>query len=229
MRVLHVTDTHLTAARDPDAGDDAVARLVAALDGIVPVDVVVHTGDITEDFSLEGTRRVAELLAPLAPHVVAVPGNHDRPSVVAQIFPITDVDVDGWRILGVSSVVEDEIDGTIDAGHVAELIDERSDRPNTLLAIHHPLRSNSTHPWFQLHGADELLAVVAARPQVRAVISGHTHEPLDVTVDGVRLISGPSTWYPITHHGETWIKGQGRTGVQLLDLGGDGSVTVIDR
>ncbi|HQV58026.1 MAG TPA: hypothetical protein PKV27_08435, partial [Ilumatobacteraceae bacterium] len=118
------------------------------------------------------------------------------------------------------------IAGAVDAAAVAALIDERTDRPNTLLAIHHPLRSNSTHPWFQTAGADELLAVLTAQPHVRAVLSGHTHEALELTVHGVRLISGPSSWYSIGHHGDVWTKGEGRAGVQLLDLHPDGRIDV---
>ena len=224
MRVLHVTDTHLVA--EPGAADE---RLGDALVGIGPVDVVVHTGDITDDFSEEATRRVGRILSDVADRLVVIPGNHDRPSVVAKVFPVTDIDAGGWRILGVSSVVEDEIDGTIDATHVAELIDARTDQPNTLLAIHHPLRSRSTHPWFQLAGADDLMCVVAHRPHVRAVLSGHTHEQLDWYNDGVRLISGPSSWYAIAHDGNKWIKHQGFRGVQLLDLHPDGRIEIVPR
>jgi hypothetical protein len=79
---------------------------------------------------------------------------------------------------------------------------------------------------FRLDGADALLQVAAARPHVRAIVSGHLHEPFErVGAHGVRLLGAPSTFEPIDHHGDRFTEpGRCPTGARLLHLADDGTI-----
>ena len=74
---------------------------------------------------------------------------------MATAFGPAHAEVHGWRILGVDSTVRDEVAGSVVAAEVAALLDAHEPVP-TVLVMHHPPRSRSTHPWFVLDGADAL-------------------------------------------------------------------------
>lgn len=54
-------------------------------------------------------------------------------------------------------------------------------------------------PACRLRDADVFVRVVAARPHVRAVLAGHVHCATDRDVDGVRVITAPSTCVHADH------------------------------
>lgn len=249
VRLVHVSDTHLVApgsetgrhaALDPAAVDPA-ANLIAALglpsddddigddidadiDVIDDIDVIVHTGDITDDGSPEATTQVAELLRARCQRVMMTAGNHDRIEVVREVAPDDVITVGAWQIVRLDTAVPGVVHGEIDAARAAATLDRLSG-PCIAIAMHHPLRSNSTHPWFQLRGGDELESVIIARPRVRLVLSGHTHQQYRAVLPGGCLLAGgPSTYYSIDHSGEQWAASRAPVGVSTMLLHPDGAV-----
>lgn len=94
MRILQLTDTHLygdPASRHYDRIDTAAAlrAVLARVREMEGVDVVVHTGDASDDGSVASYRLLHELLDPFAaslgaPLVVTM-GNHDVPAAYAEV------------------------------------------------------------------------------------------------------------------------------------------------
>jgi DNA repair exonuclease SbcCD nuclease subunit len=85
-RLLHISDTHLlrpgSESEYPEL--DPYTQLVTVLAAAVlagPFDAVVLTGDIADDGSREAVLQARKLVLPVAPVVVALPGNHDRTDV----------------------------------------------------------------------------------------------------------------------------------------------------
>ena len=233
VRLLHVSDTHLRSGvggtSDYHPGVDPAARLDIVLEAVAragePADVAVHSGDITDDFSLAAASAVRDRLASAATTVIAVPGNHDDPAVVATAFRPAHAEVHGWRILGVDSTVRDQVAGSVVAAEVAAMLDAREPVP-TVLVMHHPPRSRSTHPWFVLDGAAALLDALAARPHIRALLTGHTHAAYDETLPGgLRLLGAPSTYYALAHDGPAMSLPESGCGARIVELHEDGSVT----
>ncbi|MGH9105667.1 MAG: metallophosphoesterase family protein [Acidimicrobiales bacterium] len=223
--VLQLSDTHLVGGpRDRHPDERLGAALAAVRDREVHPDLVVLSGDLTDDASEAACRRIASLLAPLDVPILAIPGNHDVSSEVEAVFgPPGPVELDGWRVLGIASNVPGEIWGSVDSRTVLSGLDTLDERP-TALAIHHPLASPSTHPWFQLAGAASLLEGLAARPHVRVVLSGHLHEPFNRQIGDLSLLGAPSTLYAIRHQGQRWNKDACvLTGARLLYLGEGGA------
>lgn len=226
-RLLHVSDTHLcgvgatTAHPDIDAAD-RLARAVAAVADEGPFDAVVITGDICDDGSVEAARTVHEIVSRCAPVVLGVPGNHDRGKSVREVFGAAEAWLDGWRIIGADTQVEGAVAGIADAA-IAQ-VDELDDHP-TVLLMHHPLRSPSTHPWFTLGGGDLLAERVERHSGPLVVLSGHTHEAFETWLGTAYLLGAPSTYYGLVHTGDTWTYAPERTGVRVVDLGADGLVS----
>ncbi len=201
-----------------------VAAIRTALAGRV-LDLVLVTGDITDDGSPEACARALDLLGPLDAPVVATPGNHDDRAPVAAVFGGTiSVDIGGWRIELVDTIVPGDEAGAIDVAEVTARLDAAAGRP-TVIAVHHPFLTLSTNEMFQLDGASTMLAALRERPWVRAVVSGHLHEVFNVHLGGVAHLGAPSTWYALQHEAGEFRVVDGLVGAQLLDLGADGTFT----
>lgn len=230
--VLQLSDIHFTRTASDDVhGVDPTRRLLAVLDRWRrtgwAADLVLLTGDNSEDGTVEAYRRLREALVPLGAPIVAIAGNHDDRGNQEKVFaPAGPVEVGRWRVLGLTSAVPHQVHGTIDAAAVARELDGLDDRP-TIVAIHHPPVSRSTHEWFRLDGGDELLTVLGARPHVRALVSGHLHEVFDFDGPGdLALLGAPAVLVPIAHDGPDWEVGvDAPAGARILHLADDGTLT----
>ena len=224
--VLQISDTHLRAAPHTPAAMDPDASLLATIDAVrgVRADLVLLTGDLADDGSLAALQRLRAVVDDLSTPLLAVAGNHDDLDNVRSMFGTVDtIEVGRWRVMGVESIIPGQDHGSVDVEKVIERLDRLDDRP-TLMAIHHPPRSPSTNPLFQLIGADALLAALRDRPHVRAIVSGHLHEVFDRREGDLRIYGGPSSWYAIEHIGDDYrMFTDGLVGAQVLTLGDDGS------
>jgi 3',5'-cyclic-AMP phosphodiesterase len=224
--VLQISDTHLRAVPNTPADRDPDASLLATIDAVrnVNADLVLLTGDLSDDGSVAALQRLRSTVAVLSPAILAVAGNHDDADNVQAVFGPTDtVDLGVWRVLGIESVIRGEHHGSVDVEALTKRLDQLDERP-TVLAIHHPPRSPSTNPMFQLIGADEMLAALRERPHVRAVVSGHLHEAFDRHDGDLQLLGAPSSYYAIRHtDGQYVLVDDGIVGAQVLTLGDDGS------
>lgn len=227
--VVQLSDTHLVRD-EPDPGDatspDAcVRRTVAALGDRRP-DLVLLTGDLTNDGSVEACRRLRALVEPLGARILATPGNHDLPGPVTDVFGRADtMELGAWRIVMVDTTIAGHDDGQVDAETFGSRLDAVDSRP-TLVALHHPPVSPSTHGMFRLAGATELLEACAARPHVRYIVSGHLHEAFERSAGDVTIVGCPSSWFAIVHEGDTYrLVPDGLVGATVLELGDDGTLT----
>lgn len=229
VTVLQLTDMHLTAAGGEVDGIDPDARLAAVLEawaaGGEDADLVLLTGDNADDASVGAYTRLAAALVPLGAPVVALPGNHDDPATLAGVFgepPV--VELDAWRIVGLDTSRPRQVHGTLDVPAALDLLDHLDDRP-TVVALHHPPASPSTHPWFRLDGAADLLAGLGERPQVRVVVSGHLHQAFEAEgPGGLALLGAPSTYTAIGHDGSTYrSRIDAPRGARILHLDDDGT------
>ena len=224
--VVQISDTHLRSRRG--APDDALARAVAGLRRSLaaPPDLVALTGDLADDGSTDALRRVAALVKPLAAPVLALGGNHDRPGSIAEVFgPPAAVTVGAWRVVPLDTWVPNEIYGAADVDAARAALDADPSR-STLVVQHHPPLGPSTHPWFTLRHGDELLALLAERPHVRALGAGRLHQAFHARRRHLLAVGAPSTWYAIRHEADRWSKApSGLVGSVVWHLDHDGTAT----
>lgn len=232
MTVLQLSDTHLTRNpgervydRDPD---ERVAKVLAAWHGTgEQADLVLLSGDLADDASAAACERLALTIGGLGVPVLALPGNHDDPAVVAATWGGAGVaEVDGWRILVADTTIPGQIHGAVAVPEVLARLDALDGRP-TVLAVHHPPLSRSTGDQFRLEGSAELLDGLAARPHVRAVVGGHLHDAVDLHgPNDLPVLLCPSTLMGITHHGDEMHVDPGAPrGARVLHLADDGTLT----
>lgn len=231
--VLQLSDIHYPAAPgELFCGRDSVARLEAVLDACRRLDgrpdLVLLGGDQTHDGAVEANQRLRECLTErLGAPLLAIAGNHDDPDVRGVVFGPPDArEVGAWRVLGWDTRVAGADHGRVDVEALAVRLDGLDDRP-TLLAIHHPPAPPTPNPIFRLECSEELLSMLASRPHVRGVVSGHVHTPFELRRDGLRLLGAPAVSAPFRHcvDGRFTVDEDGPTGARMLFLENDGGMT----
>ena len=207
FRLLQISDCHLSA--DPAAlyrGRNADAELESLVSRAIPwrPDLVLATGDLSEDASEAAYLRLKVFLARFDAPVCALPGNHDDDDDLCRThFPEGPwpqprlVETGAWRLVLLKSSVKGRADGAIDPAHlkqVGQWLDAEPKRP-FLLALHHQPVSVLT-PWidrFMLKSPEQFLALVESREQIRAVVWGHVHQAFEARRGAARLLSCPSS------------------------------------
>jgi 3',5'-cyclic-AMP phosphodiesterase len=231
--VLQLSDTHLGATLgEPVFGHDADARLATVLDAWKATgeraDLVLLTGDLSDDGSTAGCERLAAAVAALGAPVLAIPGNHDKPAVVAAVWTgPRAVRLDGWMIAGLDTTIPGEVHGSIDVPAAMAWLDTLDQVP-TVLALHHPPVSRSTADEFRLERAAELLSALAERPHIRVLVAGHLHDAVDLQApSGLPVLGCPSTLEAIAHDGDQMDIGapDAATGARVLSLDPGGTFT----
>ena len=192
---------------------DTSACLAATVKHLVALDpapdVVLATGDLTD----EGTRTeyslLADLLAPIADRLLPLPGNHDDGPLFRSTFAdrLPDSTADGHcsyvvdehavRLVGLDTSLPGRHDGRFDDAH-EEWLDStlaaRPDRPTLVFTHFPPFTSGITFMDVSgLAGAERMRAVIATHPQVRLLVAGHLHRTVQTTVGSTLISVCPST------------------------------------
>jgi 3',5'-cyclic-AMP phosphodiesterase len=216
--LIQLSDTHLFA--DPDAvqhGWHTQASLAAVLEDIRAArpDALLVTGDLVHDESAVGYSRLAGALHRFGVPVGYLPGNHDDPQRLQTAFaPLGEaaparILLGGWQVL----LLDDHLPGS-DAGLIPQdQLDQLAywlvrHREPALIAVHHPPVPVGSR-WLDALGLRNgltLLKLAALHPQVRAIVCGHIHQELDMTVGGVRVLATPSTGRQFLPHSDSFVE-----------------------
>lgn len=216
--LIQLSDTHLFANPvEVQHGWRTQASFESVLTDIraqLP-DALLVSGDLVDDGSTDGYSRLASALHKLQVPVCYLPGNHDDPQCMQTAFaPLGEsaparLVLGSWQIL----LLDDHLPGS-DAGHVPqEQLDQLAywlvrHREPALIAVHHPPVSVGSR-WLDatgLRNGPTLLRLASLYPQVRAIVCGHIHQELDMTVNGVRILAAPSTCRQFLPHSESFAE-----------------------
>ncbi|MEE1651645.1 metallophosphoesterase [Brachybacterium sp. J144] len=213
MRILHLTDTHLygdPAARHYERIDTGAALrgLLGRLEGLADVDVVVHTGDASEDGTAASYRLLHEILDPFAAGLgaplVVVMGNHDVSAVYGETIAAGERKAEsqdrvvplegGARVVVLDTSVPGAGYGHLDPEQLDWLRGVLAEPApgGTVLALHHPplVAATTLLRGLDLDGLDELAAVLAGS-DVRMVLSGHYHHEMTGAIGGIPVHVAP--------------------------------------
>lgn len=206
MRIAQLSDCHLTASADISyRGINAYKNLELVLQKVAAFapDLLLATGDLSEDASPSSYRALKKYFATLDVEVLALPGNHDDPQSVAATFPgsptgkISISEHGSWQIIRVNSCIEGRPEGRVSSDNLVQLAGILLQDPqrHRLLVLHHqPVLVGS--PWIDkycLQDPDEFLDLVAAENGVKAVLWGHVHQAFAAQYQGASLLAGPSS------------------------------------
>ena len=231
--VAQLSDTHLLG--DPSArlwNHNTTDNLTAVVDALpAGIDVLVVTGDVSEDGSHEAYQRALSLTAGRARQRYFLAGNHDDPNVMREVLgprpPLRMVAIsDRWTMALIDSQWAGHEEGRLTDQTLAQLRDELSGaETNVVVCLHHPPFSPCPNRACGLADPEPLQHVIRNSP-VKLVMSGHVHQQFDTIHDGVRFVGAPSTFRQLRHGGDPHYNDTLEPpAAQLFELSDDGEVT----
>jgi Icc protein len=215
MKIIQLTDPHLVQPGQLLNGSDPLERLDICLDDIGrhhgDADLLVITGDLTDDGLDAAYHALDERLRKLGLPYRLLLGNHDRRANFGAIFPQVPRDAAGFvqsvldtreaRLIFLDTLDDGEVGGRLCATRLAWLeqrLVEAHGRP-VLLFMHHPpfeIRLPALdHCLLAAGDASALATLVRGHGDVRQIFAGHVHRPAHGLWSGI-----PVTMLPGTNH-----------------------------
>jgi len=237
LRIIQVSDCHVAQnPATPYRGQNADRNLSSLLPVIRrwQPDLLLLTGDVSEDASAAAYGRVAAQLSTAGAPVLALPGNHDDPALMRRYFPQGPwkgphvFAARNWRVVLLDSTEPGEVSGRFSAACLERL--ERDLRANAtrfvLLALHHqPVPVGSS--WidcYALEHAGAFWNLVDRHPQIRGIVWGHVHQDFDARRGELRLLGSPSSVANSLPDRDEFTLDLGGPASRWLELGAEGEI-----
>lgn len=243
VRLVQITDPHLFA--DPEGqllGVNTANSLNAVINTIqavkYPADMLLASGDISQDYSGESYRNFVEAIKPLNLPCHYIPGNHDDPRIMylhmqgERVYGHRRVLAGNWQIILLDSTVRGK-----PGGHMAEseleiirsAIAAEPDKHVLLVMHHNPVLVDCA--WLDQHCMEngaQFLKEMGRYPQVKGMLWGHVHQQLDTEYQGenhrLSLMATPSTCIQFKPLSSYFALDALQPGYRLLELKPDGSM-----
>lgn len=240
IKVVQISDSHLFADLEGKLlglnTDNSLRKVVEQVKVEHPdLDIVLATGDISQDGSEESYRRFESIISTLQSPSYWLHGNHDNDVAILQVLsgnerlsPCVISAGKSWRIIMLNSSVKGEVGGALAKSELEFLSDklEEHREKHVIVALHHqPVKMGSA--WLDeqmVSNAEEFMHIINKNKQVKTLVWGHVHQVMDDTNDnGVRLLSTPSTCVQFKPGEEDFTADQEAPGYRWFELFEDGN------
>lgn len=239
MNVLHLSDPHLFANDQGSLlGVNTQESFCAVLDDVrakgIDPDVIVVTGDISQDYSPASYQYFAEKIAQFGKPVFTLAGNHDETELFKTylssppLFNHKQVLTDHWQILMLNSHVEGEVHGKISGEELewlGDCLERNTDLPTMVFMHHHPIPVGSD--WLDeigISNKDQLLELVTRHPQVKLCGFGHVHQFSEHKIDNALYCSVPSTCVQFKRHSADFAASSETPGYAVYQCQSNGAI-----
>ena len=236
LLLVQLSDSHLFAEADGrllgmDTADSLRQVVRRVLDEQAEIDLVLATGDLSQDGSVESYRKFREISGAITAPARWFPGNHDELAPMREVCGDADlldpvVDLGAWRIILLDSTIPGAVPGQMTAEQLAlldEALSAARDRHVLVAFHHHPVAIGSR--WMDrigIRNPHDLFAVLDRHPQVRCLLWGHVHQEFDHMRGDVRLLASPSTCVQFAPASEDFCVDSRAPGYRWLRLYPDG-------
>lgn len=195
MLIAHISDSHIAEYGKKAYGlvqtSEYFQSCIDHMNKFEPkIDLVLITGDICNNPTLEENKRAADILSTLKIPYFIVPGNHDKRSSLLECFPeACPTELDGFiqysvddydlRIVALDSVIEGKPGGILCKTRLDWLDKKMAEDPKraTILMLHHPPIKYGVHETDTdgFVGAKEFGDIVGKYPNIIRILCGHVH------------------------------------------------------
>lgn len=237
LRVVQISDCHLFGNTEGKLlglnTESTLQHVLQLLAREQPaIDVILATGDLSQDGSLASYRRFQEHLARFKAPSYWLQGNHDLTEPMVNVLggeshlSPCQVSLGNWRIIMLNSAVEHEVPGYFQPTELAFLeqaLQHTRGQPTLVCLHHHPIPMGCD--WLDnqvVVNATEFWDIVDRHDHVRAILWGHVHQESDRERRGVRLMSVPSTCVQFKPNSHDFAVDSLAPGYRWLDLYPDG-------
>ncbi|AEH25133.1 metallophosphoesterase family protein [Pyrococcus yayanosii] len=229
MLIAHISDTHIT---NESAFKAYAYDLIVNEINTRPFDLVIHTGDVTNNGLREEYEHASYLLKKIEKPLVVVPGNHDARNVGYELFeryigPL--FGVYEWEygvVIWVDSTIPDLSDGRIGGYKFRWLkakLEEYSHKRIKIAAAHHHLvpLPDTGRERNVLFNAGDVLDLLLSH-DVNLYLCGHKHVPNVYRIEDLVIANAGCTSCRKTRKGDV-------NSYNIIKINGDGRVKVVIR
>ena len=236
MRIIHMSDLHLTSDKHPIWGVDTYKQFVKALNSIgsIPnIDCIVVSGDIADDGNLLTYQYADDMLDSLSIPVLWCPGNHDNietyfdfaessKSIIKN--PIT---INGIQLISLNTVAPDEncpslnrSRGVLFENDFQYLSNNISGQDNpSILVMHHP--SIDPGGWMTnkiLKNRELFNDTIQHYKNIILILYGHIHYHMIHKQYGKTFVSAPSVGFAFNKDFPKYELDKGQEGFLIIDI-----------
>jgi len=242
IKIIQITDTHLYGK---PSGTLLKMNTNETLNHVIElvkqnekeIDLVLATGDITQDASDKAYQNFLDIVATLNTPFRWIPGNHDNAAVMGRIAEGTEagektVQLNNWFVILLDSSVLGQVHGKLDKTElrflksVLRAVEKDDSVDHCLVTMHHnPVPGTSA--WMRdigLENGQEFFDTIKMSSKVRFVLYGHIHQELDFEHEGVRCFCTPSTCIQFKPKVTSFSLDRVNPGYRSLQLYTDGSI-----
>lgn len=239
LKIAQISDTHLFADKNTlHCGANVYRHLVNVLthiQGVEKPDVIVFTGDLTQDHTDDSYQRFVEIFLQLNIEIPVhfIAGNHDEHRQLDQYLtgkPFNSsktITRNAWQILLINSKSETP------SGYVAEqALNELSkniepEKKQLVFMHHHPIDVGYFIDKHGLKNKAEFWSTIQLFASIQAIACGHVHNDLSIQPEqsgyNIPLFTCPATSIQFDQTADTSAcNGQG-AGYRIFELGNDGT------
>lgn len=238
VRFAQITDTHLEKSEKAKLlGLETLHSLECVLANVKEstgqFDFFLVTGDISQDGSVTSYQHLHNSLMPFKKPSFWLTGNHDSLNNMRQVCDGTEhlesiIRTKHWQII----LLHSQVDGSV-FGHLAddqfdllsEALNQYPDLYTVVSLHHHPIPMGSA--WIDKIGVkngDKLMEFAQQYDKIKCILWGHVHQESDQVVDGIRMLSTPSTCVQFKPSSDDFDVDTRAPGYRFLELNPDGSI-----
>lgn len=229
-RIVQISDTHIS--RYGQFLENIFDRAIKRINDLDPApEIVVHTGDLTDNGVLADYELAIEKMKSIRPKVIVAPGNHDERNYGQSLFrelisPLEyDVDMSRCRIFIMNSPEPDRDEGRLGRRRQNYLEDKLGALTKDVVKVivfHHHLVPvpYSGREMNVLEDAGDILDLVL-KHNVNLVLMGHRHVRRVLQINNTVLVNAGTT---------SSIRTRGRFGhsLNIIDIDNEGKVDVSE-
>ncbi len=211
-KIIQITDFHLY--KDPKQRlyglvntNDTLLDVLAVVKKEKP-DLVIASGDLSDDGSKESYQRLQGYLSELNCDVYTIYGNHDHPANFDQYLIGGNVKKsnifcsDFVNLLFINSFKENAHSGYITDDELMQFEDSLKKYDNCVVVVHHhflPLKNiepqieNIMDRYIMENGRELFDVITRYKSKIKFCVTGHVHNFYQSEIDGIKIYSCPST------------------------------------
>jgi len=246
MRIVQISDAHIFTdiqygkllGLNTAVSFEAVLQLVES--NTKSPDLIILTGDLSQDETSPAYQHIAKSCERFKCPIYWIPGNHDNPALMYQIFNKTQLKdekailLGNWLFILLNSHYPKHVDGLLAKTEFFHLQHYLSLHPkqHTMVFLHHPPVSVGSK-WVDnlaLKNAKELFNITDKHPQIKAIVCGHVHQEFHTTRKNVHIYTTPSTCIQFKSNSQNFKLDKLNPGYRWFDLNANGTFnTGIER
>ena len=235
IRLIQISDCHVPAknrqtwyGRNPE---HSLKNIITHINQYEPDNsLVLATGDLSHDGSVQSYRKLNALFAPLKRKIYPLTGNHDDLTSMNQYFHryVSHLVLSDWLILMLDTQVSGQEYGLLSeqALRQAKQVLEHHTDNHVLIFMHHPPVPVGS-AWIDkinLRNADDLFKLLDNYNNIKAISFGHVHQAHHIMHNTVSCFSCPSTCHQFLPYSDGFDVDNIDAGYRRFTLHADGLI-----